>query len=112
MEEVEESVAWPMFWLLVLLNFFDSFFTSLLVWYRGYEIEGNPVFRWMMETSQSVAPIWICKAAVLVFLYTALNLVDNHKCVPRVNNYLLFAAGAYLVLTAYTLIGYAFTIGV
>lgn len=110
MEEVDESVAWPMFWLLVLLNFFDCSFTSILVWYRGNEIEGNPLFRWMLDTYHSVAPIWVTKFAILVMLYCGLNLIENHKCVPRVNSYLLFAAGAYLVLTAYTIIGFAFTI--
>lgn len=70
---MNKSVINVLFVVFVIANFFDALFTTMVVQKFGYDMELNPLIRWLMETSNSTLALWFWKAAVLVFLWTTIK---------------------------------------
>lgn len=64
----DTHITVQLFFLLILLNYLDFHTTKLLVDIHGFEVEANPILRYIMDITGSVYSILLVKTIAIAFL--------------------------------------------
>lgn len=92
-----------LFAIFLVLNIVDGFNTQYLVWLGGYDIEFNPIVRWLLIAAESTLILWLWKFIILLAVWAVSATCSiKTKYEPRWRRIMIGACGALLFVDIYS----------